>query len=468
MHTFALSRFPAGRILRECAPALLVALAFALTLAGCTLPGGSDTTALSGAPQVQLIAPLADARYQEGVPVNIQAVVRNAGADIARVEVVANDAIIATLQTPNADGALSFSLPTQTWQPPGPGVYSISVTAFRADGSNSAPAQVSIQVLSEADVRATAAGRAAASSAETTAIAAAPSDNAAANTATTTAPTTNAVVQPTSQQAAPTTAQQAAPPTAPQLPSNTPQPTAPPPTAIPATATPAVPQAVNSSDVFVNIRSGPSTLFNPAIGNLPPAASADLLAVNPDRSWYRIRYAAPTGTITGWVFAQLVSTTGDLSALAVESGPPIPTLTPTPPPTAIPVTLTFTPPPAAANLVISSVRLEPVQPLCNQTFTVWVRVTNNGTGRSNSGLISVQDVRAADNTSAGTTVGGFPALDAGQQSAELNIPLTVSVYVNEQHRLILVVDSNNETAETNETDNRNDATVYTLAQGACP
>src|SRR5690606_3641224 len=106
----------------------------------------SPNTAISGDPVVEIRSPQPNATYFEHVAVNIQAIVTNAGADIDRVEVVIDGATVATLQEPNPNGADTFPV-THGWSAAGLGVHTIGVTAFRGDGSSSAPAQVEITII---------------------------------------------------------------------------------------------------------------------------------------------------------------------------------------------------------------------------------------------------------------------------------------------------------------------------------
>ncbi|MEP6986217.1 MAG: Ig-like domain-containing protein, partial [Chloroflexota bacterium] len=132
-----------GRWITLCLIAVL-----AVTISGCNLAStpGQNTTAISGPPTVQIAAPPANATYLENVAVNIQALIGNAGTDIDRIEILVDGTIIQTMKAPNPGGAPSFSI-AQSWQGAGAGQHTISVTAFRADGSSSAPASVAINVI---------------------------------------------------------------------------------------------------------------------------------------------------------------------------------------------------------------------------------------------------------------------------------------------------------------------------------
>ncbi len=115
-------------------------------LAGCTLSSAPESQPVSGEPVVQIVSPQPNAIYLEGVAVNIQATVSNAGTDIDRVEIVVDGSTVATIPSPNADGATMFNA-TYGWSAAGVGTHTLGVTAYRTDGTSSAPATVEINVI---------------------------------------------------------------------------------------------------------------------------------------------------------------------------------------------------------------------------------------------------------------------------------------------------------------------------------
>src|SRR5262249_48517756 len=119
-----------------------------LLMTGCTLNnvGIPNSQTFSGVPEARILSPQPNATYLEGVVVNIQATISNAGKDIDRVEVLIDGAPVATLSQPNPNGAASFNV-THGWSAVGDGAHTIGVTAYRADGSSSAPATVQITVV---------------------------------------------------------------------------------------------------------------------------------------------------------------------------------------------------------------------------------------------------------------------------------------------------------------------------------
>jgi hypothetical protein len=393
-------------------PMLLGLIAALLAVAGCTLPAsnGDSVVAISGPPEVRLASPQSNATYLEGVPVNIQAAVTNAGEDIDRVEVMVGGAVIATLPEPNTAGAAVFSI-TQTWPAAGPGQHTIGVTAFRGDGTSSQTASVIINVVDD------------------TAVA---------------SPTPEPTDIPTEEPQA----------TDPPPPTDEPEPTA-----VPATSTPSVPTARFTTGI--NVRSGPGTVFDPPIGAFAPNQTAEILALNQAGSWLKVRY----GTGEGWVFANLAEVEGDISNLPREAGPPTPVPTAVPPPTQPPATQ---PPATQVNLVIENFGIEnSVQPTCGQEFRPYMTVRNAGTQATNTGLLRIRIVHVASGTEIATSGGNLVSVPLQPNGTHyVNFPFNLNVFIDEQHRIEYIVDVNNEIVETSKDDNRRELT-YTL-QGPCP
>lgn len=103
----------------------------------------------------------------------------------------------------------------------------------------------------------------------------------------------------------------------------------------------------------INVRSGPSTILYPIIGQLFPGDVIPALGVSPGREWIQISFPGGAGGV-GWVYASFVSISG--GELRIVEPPPTPTplvtatfdptlaaaFTIQPTPTRLP---TFTPPP---------------------------------------------------------------------------------------------------------------------------
>jgi hypothetical protein len=402
---------------------LLWLVAAVLVAAGCTLPAsdGVSVAAISGPPEVRLASPQANATYLEGVPVNIQATIANAGEAIDRVEIMVDGAVIATLPDPNVAGAAVFSI-TQTWPAEGPGQHTIGVTAFRGDGTSSETASVTINVVDESTI------------------------------------------------ASPTPELRSEEVIVPE-PTPEPEPTDPPPTdeptAIPATSTPSVPTARFTTGI--NVRSGPGTVFDPPIGAFAPNQTAEILAQNTAGSWLKVRY----GSGEGWVFAQLTEIEGDISNLPREAGPPTPVPTAVPPPVVEPPP-PQQPPAGQVNLVIEpggfGVRVPAdgsFQPKCGVPFVGYMTVRNTGSQASSTGLLQMRVVRVNDGQvlrSSGDSLVAVTLQPDGTHYVEYEF--NVDVYHSEQHRLEFIVDVHNEIAETSKDDNRRELS-YDFPQGNC-
>jgi uncharacterized protein YgiM (DUF1202 family) len=234
-------------------------------------------------------------------------------------------------------------------------------------------------------------------------------------------------------------------------------------TTAPATAAPTAPSGAAPTATLnqtANIRSGPGLVFNPPIGSLTAGTTVDILARSPASDWLRIRYANGDG----WVFAALVTVNGDLNAVPVDAGPPPPNATN--PPATLPLPPTNTPP-TTANLVAGIVVLDPAQPTCAQSFIVGLDVANTGSQpTAASGTVRLVNTRAADGSVQQETTGGFPVLQPGE-TFRVNMPLTISTYYGETHRLTLTIDPANEVPEATDSDNVQ-TLDYVLQKGACP
>lgn len=222
----------------------------------------------------------------------------------------------------------------------------------------------------------------------------------------------------------------------------------------PTLAATAAPRTVTATaTIQANVRTGDSTLY-PPVGFLDVGQSAQVIGVSSRSTWILVRL--PNGD-EGFMSPSTVRIDGDLSTLPQVTPPP-PPVTPTPVPTATPV--------AQANLRIIGVRLSSNPPICNQTFTIFATVQNVGTGSTNaSATINVGDRHLASGQIVQGTVGAVPSLGAGQ-IFEAVIPLTVSAYYEEVHRIELTVDSTGAVPETNEGDN-GFSIDYTLVKGGC-
>ncbi len=207
-----------------------------------------------------------------------------------------------------------------------------------------------------------------------------------------------------------------------------------------------------------NVRSGDSTDYF-VITSLGQGQSVVIVGIsNRGTGWFQVRL--PDGRL-GWMAPSVITPSGNLNSLPSIAPPPIPA-------TATPVPPTITPTPASsANLVSGVVVFDPAAPTCAQTFNVGFDVANLGSQQTlGPGTIALTDVRALDGSVQGTTVGGFPVLLPGQ-TFRVNMPLTISTWYSETHRITLIIDPSNAIPENNKTDNQR-VIEYVLLQGACP
>ena len=425
---------------------VLLLMGVTLIFAGCSLsaPSGGDgnaeQTTFDGAPVVRIFSPLPNQTFLEGTTVNVQARIEKAGPDIAKVSIFLDDALVGEQVEPNAVGASAFSV-TIDWVTSNQGQYEIAVIAERADGTSSNRETVKVSVIKQATI----------------------GNNTSNNTPVVTQDSSTSNNDDNSGQSVaasstPVTSNQAStpvppPPTAaitttPQPPTNTPPPTASP--------TPSKPMAVIISGA--NLRKGPSTVFEPPVGSIAANQETEIVAVNPARDWYKIKYF----NSEAWIFGQLVRTTGDLTSLPVDAGPatPIPA-TATPLPSATPI-------PNPVNLYVVNIQIDPHPLKCQKTAEIQVTVGNNGTSNAESGgKILVEAVLVSSGAVLESTTTIFGPIAAGaQQTASANI--TVGTNYAELQRIRVTVDIDGQVAENNEGDNMKDTgTDYVLEKGNC-
>jgi hypothetical protein len=391
-----------------------------IALAGCTLPSDDTTdgeTTVIGTPVVSIAAPIPNTVYLEGVPVNIQAGVANIAEGVASAEILVDGAIIANLQNLNQANEAFIGI-TQTWEAEGIGEHTVSVTITRADGVQSDPQTVTISVVGESIV-----------SNDTT---------------------NNDAVEPTDAPQATDVPPSTEPPT--DAPTNVP-----PPTDVPPPTVPTVPTARFAQGI--NVRSGPGLNFAPPIGAFTANQTAEILSLNLDGTWFKVRF----GNGEGWVFAQLATVEGNINNLPREVSPPTPIPTAVPPPTAIPATAT---PQGAVNLVVTNPFIDPPNPVCGQNFRVGMTIRNDGTIATTTGLNQIRDVHVASGNENATTGGGLVAVTLAPGATHfVEWTFNINTFFNERHRIEFRTDVSNQVAETNEGDN-SIGVEYTL--GACP
>lgn len=404
---------------------VLFFLIASVLISACDLtssPTNEQSVNVDNPPVVKIETPLNGDTYQEGVGINILARVENAGPDISRVSIQVDGIIVGEQTAPNVSGAASFTVNTG-WPASGVGQHTISVSADRgSNGMTSAPATVTINVVASSAAQGNNQQTSPQVSAPTT------GNNAIQVVATNTFPAPPSAIPPTN--------------TVP-VPTNTPAP----PTATP---TPEIPHITVTTGA--NVRSGPGIVFEPPIGSLAAGAVANILAVNPAGTWYKIQYYNGDG----WISAQVVQVSGDISTLPRDAGPatPIP-VTNTPVPTATV--------PTQIDLTITNVVISPHPFVCAKASEIQVTVVNVGSSNSPSSQVVVQDIY--NGQVGATTNAPVPELGPNQQYVAV-LYLTVSTNFAEGHTTHVMVDPNGAVPELNEGNNSRD-TPYVLATGGC-
>ncbi|MCY4021329.1 MAG: SH3 domain-containing protein [Chloroflexi bacterium] len=395
-------------------------IALVLLLSACSLGVPSAAVApvaFAGPPVIRIASPLPDQTFLSGATVIVQARIENAGPDLARVTMLLDGDVIGEKQGPNPIGASVVPV-TIDWPTSRPGQFEITVAAERGDGSG-ASESVSISVVL------------------------APADEETQESVEVVPPAEEivdaTVVPPPDETAVLSTA-------APVVSATPPPPTS--------------PSVLSSRSVAAviakpsNLRRGPGTSFE-LVGSIAVNQEVVIVAVNPDRDWYHIRYGAQGDA---WIYSELVSPGGDLVGLPVESGP-------------APVEPAADAPSAGGvNLVIAGIRLEPQNLVCNQAGKVTVSIRNEGTeDAATGGWIAVEDnIPGRDEPVARSDPASpFPTIRAGETITAIPVNITVSVYYEEVHQIVVSIDSGGHIAETNENDN-SDYREYTLQRGNCP
>ncbi len=391
----------------------LSALILLSLLVACnlTVSPGPQVQEISGPPQVEILSPMPNSTYLEGVAVNIQVQVRNAGADLARVDFAVDNQLLDSQDSPNSDGAATF-IASSSWTASGAGSHLLSVIAARSDGSSSAPASVTVTVIGQGGLTG---DRGPGGS---------PAD------------TDGGGEQPQEPEEAP-------PPTEP---TEAPEPTS------------DQPMARVLRGAYV--RAGPDTRFAPPIGSIGAGDQVELLAVNIHKTWYKIKYYNGEG----WVFGSLLEISGNIDDLPAIWGPPLPQ------PTAIPPTAAPEVVVGNVNLVAGAMRHNQSdgQIKCNVGFQVEIDVANHGSSRSPGGSVRFQDYATKRDGGRLDSIeavahGTFPPIDPGQ-TVSASAQFSISFHFNEQHIMKAFINHDGAIPENNRNDNEGHFT-YTLVKG---
>ncbi|MDZ4764458.1 MAG: CARDB domain-containing protein [Chloroflexota bacterium] len=455
-------------------------------LAGCDLNAPvvpTPNTILSAdASAITLASPLEGARYQAGVAVPIQALIR--GADVTRVEIRLDGVVLTTHENTDSDAAFGV---TQWWTADGDGVSAttartISAIAYKTDGSTAAasaafsvigslPTNTPTDTPMPTDAPLPTAARLTATLILTDSPTDAPVSTVAprvimptdaATVAVTDAPLATLAATDTLSAASlldlalptvsgadtaspiPTRAETSAANSATPVPNET---------RLSPTNTPRATGVIATFTQNVNLRRGAGRAFG-VVGVGEAGLRADVLAITPARDWYYVRMAG----VYGWVFRDFVTLAGETSILPIDAGPATPSQTPTPAPTVPTIVPTV-------NLTAGAISLDPMPTRCNEPMLIRFEVANTGTQPTRADAIRVQDTRGADDSSQADVFVSIPALAPGQ-TIRVEIPLTISTWYNEEHRLTLTLDPGARLAESDEDDNRAEIT-YWLDQAAC-
>ena len=350
------------------APCLLLLVACNLNMSP-----GAGANQISGPPLVEILAPLANSTYLEGVAVNVQARVSNAGVDLARVDFSVDGEVFDSQASP--DGGAAFSV-NASWNAAGAGAHVLGVVALRNDGSSSAPASVTVTVIGQAP----AAGSA--------------GDGAGGDD------------RPGPQDSPPAS-----------------EPTAAPPTRAPA---PAADRPMGRVLRGAYVRSGPDTRFAPPIGSIAAGDQVELIAINYHKTWYKIRYYNGEG----WVFAALLEVSGPVEDLPETWGPPLPEPTALPPTTAPTVDGG-----TAVNLVAGILRNNAGEIRCNYGFRVELDVHNPNAVRSAGGTVHFLDYSNPDgNLVTARAQGSFPPIEPGQ-TISAHADFSLNYHYNKEHTM---------------------------------
>ena len=354
-----------------------------------------------GPPVIFIAAPQPNQTFLAGTTVIVQARVENAGPDLERVAVLLDDALLGERLAPNESNAAVLPL-TIDWPTSNAGQFTISVIAERGDGG-AAREDVSIEVISRER-----------------------SD----------------VILPTESDVSgdqPATL----------VPHTSSPPASPSPTDAPAAAPEILgPRSVTGVVLAVaNLRPGPGVASGPPLGSLLAETRVLIVAISPERDWYRISYGEGGDA---WIDAAFVQAADTIAGLPVDTGAPAPE-------------------PEAVNLLVSSIELIPATPVCGQATTIRATVRNSGSLDSQtSPWVSARAHRLSDQSviAENTDTIYLARLNAGEETV-LELSLTLTAYYGERQQIRVTVDAGNHILESNEGDNTGNSAEFELSQGSC-
>lgn len=201
-----------------------------------------------------------------------------------------------------------------------------------------------------------------------------------------------------------------------------------------------------------NIRAGDGVGYD-VIGTLFQGDVARVVGISSSgNGWYFIELVDGT---RGWIAPSTVRAEGDIRSVPRVNPP----ASPTPPATNTPI--------PTGNLAGTNPSITPNPPTCLVPFQVLANITNNGNARTSRPVtVTIQDVHVNSGQVQQTIVRTVPELDPGANFV-VGGEFTISTFYNEEHRIVVVIDVNNEVNESNESDNVL-VSSYVLQKGACP
>jgi len=137
----ALDSFVAYRLPLGLAWLMLVLLACNLSLGGG--PAALPTPDL---PRVQILAPANNQQVYEGTDFDLDILAQDEGAGVARVELWADDRLVNGASPSEAASVPAFAV-TMNWLAQGVGLHTLEAIAYRADGTRSLAALLTLEVI---------------------------------------------------------------------------------------------------------------------------------------------------------------------------------------------------------------------------------------------------------------------------------------------------------------------------------
>lgn len=193
------------------------------------------------------------------------------------------------------------------------------------------------------------------------------------------------------------------------------------------------------------IREGPGAAYN-LVGNLDENEEILIIAVNPAREWYRI---SADDQVDAWVYAEFARPETDVSGLPVETGPPLPDA-------------------EGVNLVLVDVQIEPPI-VCNEETIARARIRNAGGDKSQRvAWVIAEPLLTGENRSRSEDppLAYLNTLEPDEEET-IEFSLTLATGIGEEQFILVVVDSGNHLAETDETDNTGLSPAFILQPGDC-